>query len=208
MARALAVAGLEVVVLGMGDKANSTAARFVLAHDAKRGAAGGQTGDAGRGADVEALVGMTIVGVKVELAADLDLLVRGAGLAKGDRRLAGANELQIIKASLTWVVPAKVEVAVAAIEHGVGSDLGTPAGEVWVHVETIRFVTLYACLPGLDDDAGRLDAGGHRRGCLGGLRRRSFAALAGLALRRNDLGGLFNDVGGIATVAGISLSFS
>ena len=145
--------------------------------------------------------------ITVELAADLDLLVRGAGLAKGDRRLAGANKLQIIKASLTWVVPAKVEVAVAAIEHGVGSDLGTPAGEVWVHVETIRFVTLYACLPSLDDGRGGINARRHRRGCLGGLRRRSFAALAGLALRRNDLGGLFNDVGGIATgVAGISLS--
>ena len=151
---ALAIAGLEVVVLGVGDHANSTAARFVGAHDSSRRTAGGQTGDAGRSTDVEALVGVAVVGIEVELATDLDLLVRGAEFAKGDRLLAGANDLEIIESTLSRVVPAKVEVAVAAVELSVGGDLGTPAGKVGVHVETIRFVTLDACLPGLDDDAG------------------------------------------------------
>ena len=83
------------------------------------------------------LVGVAVVGVKVELAADLDLLVRGAGLAKSNGWLVGANELEIVKATLSGVVPAKVELTVAAVEHGVGRDLGTPSSEVRVHVESV-----------------------------------------------------------------------
>ena len=205
MARALAVAGLEVVVLGVGDHAKPATARFILAHDAKRGAAGSQTGDAGRSTDVEALVGVAVVGEKVELAADLDLLVRGAGLAKGDRRLVGANELEIVESTLSGIVPAKIELAVAAVERGVGRDLGTPAGKVGVHVEAIRFVALDASLPRLDGGEGINRRGG--RGTR--LGRRSIAALAGLAIRIDDLGGLVDDVVGTATIAGRStLSFA
>ena len=84
----------------------------------------------------------------------MDFLVLGAGLAKGNRRLVGANELEIVKASLSGLVPAKVELAVAAVERGVGGNLGTPACQVRIHVKAIRFVTLDAGLPRLDDDAG------------------------------------------------------